>query len=612
MPVIQLMQPTAERRLAAVLIADVAGYSRLMELDEAGTHERLRQIRRDVTDPAVVKHGGRIVRTVGDGLLAEFSSASAALQAGIEIQREMTERNKDVPPIKRIEHRIGVNLGDILVESHDIAGTGVNVAARLEALAPPGGIAISGTVYDQVRHAPGVIFYDAGSQRVKNISRPVRVYTVQFDGEASQWRRFQTSPWLRRCALAIAAMTFAGIGLLAVSLYRRPVPSMTFAVVPFTAKVEYLGVAHALTKEVTEATMRLRGLKSIAAAAIEGLAEKSPDLSRLQALGASHVLSGRLEDSASGLRLVTQLIDTASGASLWSDGFEVAPTAGPVWPSTVGPLMAALRHELQKVELAQLKTTDSPRARSLRAYVELINAKGIDDVRAARAEFERALAEDPQSVVALTGLADALTFEARKTVSESERNALLVRADTASLQAVTLDHNNIDAWGTRAQTLLAQHQLDAAAQAIEQALREEPYDADLYSIDAQIALARADPESAIRSLDRAIAINPRSNAKGVLLHYRCRTFLALKQFKEAIESCQRGLAFIPDWPDFMLLAAAYAQIGNMHDARSAKTELLRLNPQFTLNWYASLSHEMPGAEAERVLFDGLRKAGVPQ
>jgi adenylate cyclase len=156
------MTSSSTRRLAAVMIADVAGYSRLMEGDEAGTHARLRQIRAEVTDTAVLRHGGRIVRTVGDGMLVEFPSARSALQAAIEIQRTMAGRNRGLPPHERIDHRIGINLGDILVDEHDIAGNGVNVAARLEAIAPPGGIAVSGTVRRQVGDDLGVVFTDAG------------------------------------------------------------------------------------------------------------------------------------------------------------------------------------------------------------------------------------------------------------------------------------------------------------------------------------------------------------------------------------------------------------------------------------------------------------------
>ncbi|MFO0206541.1 MAG: adenylate/guanylate cyclase domain-containing protein, partial [Betaproteobacteria bacterium] len=176
------MQTVPTRRLAAILLADIAGYSRLMERDEQGTHQRLRELRAEVTDPAIARHHGRFVRAKGDDLLVEFSSAVEALSCAVEIQRAMAERNRDLAPEARLQWRIGINLGDILVDGNDIAGDGVNVAARLEALAEPGGVAVSAAVREQVRQLSGVQMAYAGEHRVKNISRPIRVYKVRHDG----------------------------------------------------------------------------------------------------------------------------------------------------------------------------------------------------------------------------------------------------------------------------------------------------------------------------------------------------------------------------------------------------------------------------------------------
>ena len=171
---------TVIRRLAAIVIADVVGYTRLMERDDTGTYARVRLIRDEVVDPAILSHGGRIVKTAGDGLVAEFTSALAALRAAIQIQRQMAARNTTATADERIDHRIGINLGDVMVEGNDIAGDGVNVASRLEALAEPGGICVSAGVCEQVHGQLDVDFVDAGEQRVKNIARPIRVYRVAF------------------------------------------------------------------------------------------------------------------------------------------------------------------------------------------------------------------------------------------------------------------------------------------------------------------------------------------------------------------------------------------------------------------------------------------------
>lgn len=180
------MNPSAnspiERRLAAIVIADVVGYTRMMESDDTGTFARLRSIRDEVVDPAIVSHGGRIVKTAGDGLLAEFPSVVAALDAATTIQRTMGERNAGMAADQRIDYRIGVNLGDIMIDGDDIAGDGVNVASRLETLAEPGGICVSAAVQEQFHGRKGISFLDIGEQRVKNIARPIRVYRVALDG----------------------------------------------------------------------------------------------------------------------------------------------------------------------------------------------------------------------------------------------------------------------------------------------------------------------------------------------------------------------------------------------------------------------------------------------
>jgi adenylate cyclase len=174
--------PAVTRRLAAILIADVVGYTRLMERDDTGTFSRLRTIRDEVADPAIVSHGGRIVKTAGDGLLAEFPSALSALRTAVQVQREMAARNADVPAGSRIEYRIGINLGDVMVDGSDIAGDGINVASRLEALCEPGGICVSGSVREQVHGTVDVGFEDIGEQQVKNITRPIRAFAVRFGG----------------------------------------------------------------------------------------------------------------------------------------------------------------------------------------------------------------------------------------------------------------------------------------------------------------------------------------------------------------------------------------------------------------------------------------------
>jgi adenylate cyclase len=602
------------RRLAAVLIADVVGYSRLMERDEAGTHARLREIRSQLTDPAVLRHGGRIVRTVGDGVLVEFPSALAALQAGVEIQRAMAQRNAGLPAAQRIDHRIGINLGDILVDSNDIAGNGVNVAARLEAIAPPGGIAISGTVRDQVRQDLGVAFVDAGVQHVKNIRQPVRVFTVQLDGAPARAARLRALPW--RHALA-ALMVFGLVAAVVVAYWPRPQPagaSGVLIVMPLRADSGDEAMAASLTKQLTGAVSRISGLAVIAPTVADRYAGKSADARKVgRELGVRYTLEGRVERRGDGMRVSAQLVAADTGAAVWTGDLDAPrPSDGSAPPQVIGPIAETVRFEFRAAELKRLGRTESAEALALRATLDLPNALDTKELRAVRAVFERALELDPVHTLALVGLADTLAFESQRAEIGPARDALLARADAASLRAVSIDPNNAEAWGTRAQVLLFRDQIESAAQAVERALSLNPYVSDLHALRAQVLMARGDHREAVTELDRAIGLAPRGNTVGVMLNYRCRALLMLGRYDEAIESCERGLAFVPDWPDYMLLAAAYAQKNDMARARAAKAELMRLMPRFSIHWHAAVSGSARARQLEPTVYAGLRKIGVPE
>jgi len=602
------------RRLAAVLIADVAGYSRLMERDETGTHARLRALREQVTDPVVLRHGGRIVRTVGDGLLVEFPSAMSALVAGLEIQRAMAEHNAGRPVAERIDHRIGINLGDILVDANDIAGNGVNVAARLETIAPPGGIAISGTVRDQVRQDLGVAFVDAGEHYVKNISQPIRVYTVRLDGGPTALARLRALPWTRWIAAWMAMATIAAV---AIVYWPRP-PSATVAdaliVMPFLAAPGNEPIADALTQKLTSAVSRISGVAVIAPTVAARFAGQSADLKKVgRELGVRYALEGRVDGDGDRVRVAAQLVAAESGATIWTGDIDAARPAKDDAPrEAIGRIAETVRSEVRAAELKRLDGAETAHALALRATAELPNAVDANELRAVRVMFERALKIDPTHVLAQIGLADALSFESQRIDAGPERDELLARADAASLRAVSSDPNNAEAWGTRAQVLLFRDQIDAAAQAVERALSLNPYVSDLHALRAQVLMARGEASEAVTELDRAIGLGPRGNALGVLMNYRCRALLMLGKYDAAIEACERGLAFVPDWPDFMLLTAAYALKDDMARAESAKGELMRLHPGFSIRWHAAVSGAARARQLEPNVYSGLRKAGVPE
>jgi len=288
------------RRLAAILAADVVGYSRLMGADEEGTLERLKALRRDLVDPKIAEHHGRIVKTTGDGMLVEFGSVVDAVRCAVEVQQAMPEQNTSVGADRRIELRIGINLGDVIVEGDDLYGDGVNIAARVEALADAGGVFVSNTVYDHVRDRLPFVFEDLGEQSLKNIARPLRVY--------------------RAGPVPLPEMPISPATAL-------PLPNKpSIAVLPFAnmsgdPEQEYF--ADGMVEEIITALSRIRWLFVIARNSSFSYKGQSPDVKRVgRELGVRYVLEGSVRKAGGRVRITGQLIDTATGAHLWADRFD--------------------------------------------------------------------------------------------------------------------------------------------------------------------------------------------------------------------------------------------------------------------------------------------------
>src|SRR5215831_10884429 len=291
-----------ERRLAAILAADAAGYSRLMGADEEGTHAALTVLRREVSEPKIAEHRGRIVKTTGDGLLVEFASVVDAVRCAVEVQREMLARNAAAPAERRIEFRMGINLGDIIIEDGDIFGDGVNIAARLEALAEPGGICLSAAAHEQVRDRLDLAFDDLGEQQVKNITRPVRTYAVALGASS-------------RTALPVAAPL--------------PLPDKpSLVVLPFqnmTGDPEQEYFVDGMVEEITTAIARLPWLFVIARNSAFTYKGKAVDVKQVaRELGVRYVLEGSVRKSGNRVRITGQLIDTTTGAHIWANRFDSA------------------------------------------------------------------------------------------------------------------------------------------------------------------------------------------------------------------------------------------------------------------------------------------------
>src|SRR5216683_501724 len=475
-----------ERRLAAILAADVAGYSRLMGEDEEGTHAALRALRRELSDPKIAEHRGRIVKTTGDGLLVEFASGVDAVRCAVELQREMALRNDSVEKEHRIEFRIGINLGDIIIDEHDIYGDGVNVAARLEALAEPGGICVSRVVRDQVRDKVDFGFEDLGEQQVKNIARPVRVY---------------------RIPLAETARTKAPL----------PLPDKpSLAVLPFqnmTGDAEQDYFVDGIVEEITTAISRLPWLFVIARNSSFTYKGRAVDVKQVaRDLGVRYVLEGSVRKAGNRVRIAGQLIDSTTGAHIWADRFDgtlgdIFELQDQVASGVVGAIEPRLR--LAEIERANRKPTENLDAYDLylRAQAQIYKRTRESLAEAVRLA-QQALELDPGYAPAMARISGCRCLQrsrhwipasgteveegiriARQAIEagRDEPDALSMAGSTISFlagehstavgaadRALALNPNSALAWSVRGWVLGWQNQPDSAIEAHQQAIRLSP------------------------------------------------------------------------------------------------------------------------------------------
>ena len=388
-----------ERRLSAILAADVAGYSRLMHDDEEATHAKLTALLADAVDPAIAEHGGRIVKNTGDGFLAEFPSAVEAVRAAVQFQTRIKELTIDDAEDRRIAFRVGINIGDVIVEPHDIFGDGVNIAARLESIAEPGGICISSSAYDQVRGKVGVEFADLGEQNLKNIARPVRAYAVVRDGLGPATQSGSTTPSPPSAAtLSIVVLPFANIG---------GDPEQDYFVD---------GVTESLTTDLS----RISGSFVIGRHTAFTYKGKAVDLKQIgRELNVRYVLEGSVQRGGNRLRVNVQLIDAETGNHLWAERFD-KPVADlfDMQDEIVSRLANTLNAQLIAAEARRAERSLHPDAMDLYFQGMACLNKGLtpEYMAQARGFFERALALDPDNIEALVGTARVDACDWRSTL----------------------------------------------------------------------------------------------------------------------------------------------------------------------------------------------------
>jgi TolB-like protein/class 3 adenylate cyclase len=537
------------RRLAAILAADVAGYSRLMGTDEEGTHERLQAHLRDLIEPKIAEHRGRIVKNTGDGFLAEFASVVDSVRCAVEVQRGMAERNAGTPSEKRIEFRIGINLGDVIVEELDIFGDGVNVAARLEALAEPGGICVSRVVRDQVRDRLDYTFEDLGEQTVKNIARPVRVYRVRDIG---------------------AVDTPSGPTPPALALPDKP----SIAVLPFAnmsgdPEQEYF--VDGMVEEIITALSRIRWLFVIARNSSFTYKGQTVDVKQVgRELGVRYVLEGSVRKAGNRVRITGQLVDAANGTHLWADRFDgsledVFDLQDKVASSVAGVIEPALQ-AAETARSANRPTSD------LTAYDLYLRAYAMALSSAARFPealrlMDQAIARDPRYGPALA-LAASCCFRLLADERSEDREADRLKGPIFARRALEVADDDPGVLAQAAQALAYfGEDIDAMMALVDRALALNPNFARGWQISANLRYWAGQPDIAIEHVQAALRLSPRARVGASLLTIGAAHFVS-RRFDEAVPKLLLAIQEDPTHPSpYRSLAACYAHMGRLDDAR---------------------------------------------
>ena len=626
-----MVEERTQRHLAAILAADVAGYTQLMEQDETDTFARLKAHRKELFEPEIEKHGGRVFKLTGDGLLAEFGSVVDAVECAVAVQRGMAERNKDVADDRRIDVRIGINLGDVIVEGEDRHGDGVNITARLQELAEPGGIAVSRTVVDHVKHKLALRFESLGEQRVKNITDPIAVYRLAADRTA---RRLRVPARLmrlggRRVSLAVAAailLLIAGTGATSWYLYsrdRQPIHRLSIVVLPFNnlsndPEQEYF--ADAITNNLTTDLSRIEDSFVIAPNTARTYKGRNLEAKQIgHELNVRYILDGSLRRTENQVRINAQLTDTETGAAVWSDRFDGDWTKSMQLEDEItGRLARRLDLELTKEESrrAQSERPNDPDAVDLamRAWSVLNQPYSRERLEQSRSLFEQALHIDPGLSTALVGLSRTLATEVNYRWSAAPAEAL-ARADDLVSRVLSASPNNAMAHFVKGEILRAGGKdFESAIGEYEAAIAINPSLAPAYAQLGHAKIRAGRAEEAFVPLQTAIHLSPRDPLLNIWYFIICHAYTHLGRDDAAIEWCRRSVAIGPFWISYVDLASAYAWTGRKDEAQAAVAELLKLMPNYTVDRWAHegwSSNPVFLAQYQRII-EGLRKAGLPE
>jgi adenylate cyclase len=630
-----------ERRLSAILAADVQGYSRLTELNEEASTINLRMYRA-VVEESVAAHRGHIFSSAGDGFVAEFPSVVEAIRCGVEIQNEIAERNESIPEKERMRFRIGVNLGDVIAEENNLYGSGVNVAVRLEQLAEAGGICISQTVYDQIRKIVEIPFEDIGACRLKNITEPVHVYRI-LPAQASGLRRFFSRTNIRRRRLGIAAgalLLFVAAATAASFYLRQPAALWdtvlhdsvdlpehpAIAVLPFddmspTHDQQYL--ADGITEDLIMSLAKIPELLVMARTASFAYQDKPTDVRQVRKdLGVHYIVAGSIQRSDQHARVTAQLIDSSTGRQLWAESYDrqiesIFAIRDDITRSIAGTL-GGLSGKLAKAEVSRVSGKDP---NSFTAYDYLMRGWyewhkfTPESNAAARDLFEQARKIDPNYARAYVGLCWAYANDFDYEWTSDFAATLQLTLDMAN-EAVRLDPDDYQAHWALGWAHLYHRQHNKAVAEYVHARELNPNDAELIAEMANLLIFVGEPKQAIKHAKEGMRLNP--FYENWYVEYLGWAYAEAGMPKEAIEVFQKAIDLQSPGDDqlwyFPTIAAAYANpaVGRMEDARKIVQTLLSRKPHYSISDSVSRSFPYKTKALVDRYVNAARGVGLPE
>ena len=623
-----------ERRLAAILAADMVSYSRLMEADESGTIARQRAYRDEVIDPAIAEHRGRIVKTTGDGLLVEFASAVDAVTCAVAVQRGMAKREPDKSADTHIAYRIGVNIGDVVIDGDDILGDGVNVAARMEGLAPPGGICVSAKVFDEVRNKLGLGFADMGPQRVKNITEPIRSYRVLVDVADAGTVIQEKVQAPRRWWMGVAAAAAVGIVIAGVLWWRPwftgvdparaaqmafPLPKKpSIAVLPFrnlSGDKAQAFLAEGLSENIASALSRISELFVIARRSTLAYRGKDVKIRRVaEELGVRFVLTGSVQRAGQRLRVTAQLIDAIKGTYLWSGRFDRdVKDLFKVQDQITARIVSSLRVRLTEGMQARAGVTGRP----IKFKAWELRIKGVASYRKfnkqanlrARRLFQEAVKIDPRYRGAWGWIAWTHWAEVRFLWSKDSA-ASIAAGKAAARKGIRLNPNDGGAHNALGSLYYLERDVARGLPLIRKAVELNPNFADTIALLAGGLTYAGGQQESLDLVKRAMRLAPGYPAwYSVIL---CRAQRLTKQVAKAIGSCEAAARRSPRANFFQVeLVVTLVAGGKLAKARKAAATVMRNDPKFTVSRWGKFVHYTNPVIQKRFL-DALLKAGLPE